>query len=62
MNSKWFVNTEWSGEQLASRFADVKWDISHSATEGSVSVPMAEYLNYLAQQNDEEPLYIFDSG
>ena len=52
---------EWSGEQLAARFADVEWEISHTATDGLVTMTMADYMSYMQQQHDEEPLYIFDA-
>ena len=52
---------EWSGEQLAARFPDVEWNISHTVTDGSTTMTMAAYMRYMQQQRDAEPLYIFDS-
>ena len=46
---------------MAARFADVEWNISHPVTDGSTTMTMANYMNYMRQQRDAEPLYIFDS-
>ncbi|EFA84572.1 transcription factor jumonji [Heterostelium album PN500] len=57
----WPANTEWTKQRLIERFGDVCFKISHGDHK-NIPMRFADYVQYMATQNDEEPLYVFDQS
>lgn len=63
---KWKASTEWTMEKLAARFpGDVKHRITHNldviSNSPTMEMSFEDYLQYVSNQHDETPLYIFDA-
>lgn len=51
---QWPVYQHWSTEQLLERYADIKFRAE------AVDWPLRTYVNYMENEQDESPLYLFD--
>ncbi|KAL4280497.1 hypothetical protein GQ457_03G033490 [Hibiscus cannabinus] len=53
----WPARSTWTIDQLVSKYGDVAFKISSSL---KFSMKFKDYVSYMKQQHDEDPLYIFD--
>ncbi|XVE95270.1 hypothetical protein REPUB_Repub02eG0081900 [Reevesia pubescens] len=55
----WPARNTWTIDKLLLKYGDTEFRISQR-TPGKVSMKFKDYVSYMKQQHDEDPLYIFD--
>ncbi|XVF36680.1 hypothetical protein REPUB_Repub19eG0078100 [Reevesia pubescens] len=55
----WAARNTWTIDKLLLNYGDTAFRISQR-TSGKVSMKFKDYVSYMKQQHDEDPLYIFD--
>eukprot|EP01117_Protostelium_nocturnum_P009993 TRINITY_DN3561_c0_g1_i3.p1 TRINITY_DN3561_c0_g1~~TRINITY_DN3561_c0_g1_i3.p1 ORF type:complete len:864 (-),score=310.10 TRINITY_DN3561_c0_g1_i3:42-2522(-) len=56
----WLAKENWTREKIVERYGHVQWKISHKGNQ-KMTMNLKDYLHYSSLQNDEAPLYVFDS-
>ncbi len=60
LTKEWPAQKTWNLKQMVDRYGDVAFKVSQSHGK-KVKMKLKDYASYMQSQNDEEPLYIFDS-
>ncbi|CAK9218145.1 unnamed protein product [Sphagnum troendelagicum] len=60
LTKEWPAQKTWNLKQMVDKYGDVAFKVSQSHGK-KVKMKLKDYASYLQSQNDEEPLYIFDS-
>ncbi|CAK9268959.1 unnamed protein product [Sphagnum jensenii] len=60
LTKEWPAQKTWNLKQMVGRYGDVAFKVSQSHGK-KVKMKLKDYASYMQSQNDEEPLYIFDS-
>lgn len=55
----WNASKTWTPEQLVVEYGDTPFRISQKSA-NKISMKLDDYVSYIQQQHDEDPLYIFD--
>nr|KJB14734.1 hypothetical protein B456_002G140900 [Gossypium raimondii] len=55
----WPARTNWTIDKLLLKYGDTAFKISQR-TAGKISMKFKDYVSYMNEQHDEDPLYIFD--
>nr|XP_043615295.1 F-box protein At1g78280 [Erigeron canadensis] len=55
----WLARKTWTPEQLLVKYGDTPFRISQKSA-NKISMKLEDYVSYIQQQHDEDPLYIFD--
>jgi hypothetical protein len=60
LTKEWPAQKTWNLKQMVDKYGDVAFKVSQSHGK-KVKMKLKDYASYMQSQNDEEPLYIFDS-
>ncbi|XP_071710088.1 lysine-specific demethylase JMJ21 [Rutidosis leptorrhynchoides] len=55
----WAARKTWTPEQLLEKYGDTSFRISQRSA-NKISMKLKDYVSYIQEQHDEDPLYIFD--
>ncbi|KAJ1558393.1 hypothetical protein HK096_001405 [Nowakowskiella sp. JEL0078] len=59
----WTASKEWSVENMADKYGDLKFNIGNEyGHPRNVNMDFRDYVDYMKNQRDEAPLYIFDGN
>lgn len=55
----WVAKKTWTPDQLVNKYGDTQFRISQRSA-NKISMKLKDYVSYMQEQHDEDPLYIFD--
>lgn len=55
----WPARHKWTTDQLLLNYGDVAFKISQRSSK-KISMKFKDYVSYMKDQHDEDPLYVFD--
>ncbi|CAN8233943.1 unnamed protein product [Cochlearia groenlandica] len=59
LTDSWPANKTWTIDQLSEKYGEVPFRISQRSP-NKISMKFKDYISYMKQQRDEDPLYVFD--